>query len=191
MRRTAPSLAVLTLVVLLGLLASGAVAGCGREPEGRAAQPEVDPKAWATDVCGVVRPWTAEVRRLQEQATARLAAGGAPESTKRELVALFGSAEEASDAALRKVRGAGVPKVEDGRRIADQFVAALTSARDAFGKAKVALVALPTTDRATFTAGVAQVRRTMAQESAASSRALGDVRSPELDRAFAAVPECR
>lgn len=191
MRRTAPSLLGVPATVVLAALTAGLLAGCGADPVEGAGKARVEPRAWAATVCTAVRPWTTEVDRLQAAARAKTAAALPPEQTKRELVALFGGAEEASDTALRKVRTAGVPAVEEGRRISDQFVAALTAARDTFSKAKATVAALSTADRAAFFAGVSRAGAVMTKENAESTKGFGDLRDATLDKAFDDAPECR
>jgi hypothetical protein len=172
----------------LGAVATAVAAtGCG----GGAEEEQVPASVWARSVCAAVVPWTAEVERLQGEARRRISAKSDVEQSKAELVRLFGAMELASDSAVQRVKGAGVPEVRDGGRIAAQFVRALVAARDSFGAGMSAVQRLPTVDEAAFHDGVVAAGHTMSRENGTASQAFASVSSPELDDAFAEIPECR
>jgi hypothetical protein len=106
-------------------------------------------------------------------------------------VTLFGGMADATDSALVKVRKAGVPDVKDGEKVADQFVRALTAARDSFATGKRAVEKLSTADQAAFYDGVVAAGDVMSKQNSKAGQAFGDLKSPELDKAFNEVPECR
>lgn len=171
--------AVLVAGLVLGLLPA-----CGGEDS-------VPPKTWAKSVCAAVKPWSAEIARLQEEARRKITAKADAVQTKTELITLFAGMAQATDTAAVKVREAGEPDVDDGGKIADQFVSALTTAHDSFVKGKDAVAGLPTDDAKLFYDGVVAAGNAMSQENAKASQAFSDISSPELDRAFNEVPECR
>lgn len=174
-------------VLAAGLVAGlvlGLVAACGGDDA-------VPPETWAKSVCKAVKPWSAEIGRLQSATRQKITARSDIGQTKTELITLFGGMAQATDTALAKVREAGVPDVDDGRKIADQFVSALTAARDSFVKGKNAVAALPTDDQKVFYDGVLAAGDAMSQENAKAGQAFSDISSPELDKAFEEVPECR
>jgi hypothetical protein len=176
--------AVLALLTVLGI-----ATGCGGSADSSGER--IEPKAWAKSVCGAVKPWSAEIRNLQEQARKKITTRSDVEQTKDELVALFGGMELATDAALRKVKKAGVPEVDDGQQIADQFVHALTAARDSFGTGMSAVQRLPTVDQNAFYDGVVAAGDAMSKENNEAGKAFANVSSPALDKAFDEVPECQ
>jgi hypothetical protein len=171
----------------IGLLTLALVAGCG----GGQGTAQVAPKAWAKAVCAAVKPWSGQIRKLQDQARRKITARSNVEQTKDELVGLFGGMEMATDTALTRVKQAGVPKVKDGTHIADQFVHALTAARDSFGTGMSAVQRLPTADQDAFYTGVVAAGDAMSKENNQAGRAFASISSPELDRAFNQLPECR
>ena len=154
-------------------------------------QEPVAPRQWAASVCGVVKPWSGEVRRLQAEAQQKVDAKADVQQTKTQLITLFGGMAQATETALAGVRGAGVPDVEEGTVIADHFRTALSTARDSFAKGRNEVAKLPTDDPAAFYDGVATVGGQLSEENDKASRAFTRVSSPELDKAFDTVAECR
>lgn len=94
-------------------------------------------------------------------------------------------------ATLARLRKAGVPDVAEGQKISDQFVAALTAARDSFGTGRQSVEELSTADKAAFYEGVVAAGDAMSNENNKAGEAFGQIKSPELDKAFDEVPECR
>jgi plasmid replication initiation protein len=142
-------------------------------------------------VCLTVKPWSTQIDASVTQARTKITSASDPAQTKTELVALFTGAERTSRDAIAKVRKAGVPDADNGAAVASQFTAALTAAQDNFGRAAAGVRALPTTDRAAFYAGVVKVGDQLSKDNNASSQRLADVRSKDLEKAFADVSECR
>jgi hypothetical protein len=150
----------------------------------------VPPADWARDVCVAVKPWSTQIDASVTQARQQITAASDPTKTKAELVALFSGAQQASADAVRKVEKAGIPDADNGEQVASQFTAALVAAKDNFGRAADGVENLPTKDRAKFYDGVVKVGDQLSKDNNASSRQLSDVRSKELEKAFADVPEC-
>jgi hypothetical protein len=151
----------------------------------------VAPRVWAKSVCGAVRPWSAQIKKLQRRAREKISTRADVEQAKGELIVLFGGMQEATEGALDRVRKAGIPQVEHGDTIADQFVRALSSARDSFGTGMSAVQRLPTVDQNAFYDGVVAAGDEMSKENNEAGKTFTKVTSPELDKAFDEVPECR
>jgi hypothetical protein len=160
-----------------------AVAGCGSDG--------VAPEKWARSVCVAVKPWSAQIDASVTQARTKITAASDPGQTKTELVALFRAAKQASDDAVSKVRKAGVPAADNGKKVADQFVGALSAAGDNFGRAADGVQKLPAANRAAFYNGVVKVGDQLSKDNNTSSAQLSTVRSKDLEKAFDKVPECR
>ncbi|MDQ1647468.1 MAG: hypothetical protein QOJ50_3652 [Cryptosporangiaceae bacterium] len=169
-------------------VAVAVLAGIGACSSGNTA---VAPRAWAKSVCAAVRPWSAEIKKLQSQARKKISTRADVERSKGELITLFAGMQMATEGALKRVKDAGVPQVTGGRRIADQFVHALAAARDSFGTGMSAVQRLPTADQAAFYDGVVAAGDEMSKENNDAGRTFTKVTSPELDRAFNEVPECK
>jgi hypothetical protein len=171
-RRAAAAAAV--LLVLAG--------GCSNEPSAG---------EWATQVCGALIPWRAEITDLNTRAAAEMADATTSTQTRDKLVALATGAESASETARARVAGAGVPDVDGGDAVARSFVSALTGTRDAYAQARTDLMALPTADEAAFYDGVVVVMARLDEAYRGSAVDLSAVSSPELKQAFDGLPACR
>jgi hypothetical protein len=177
---------VLLSVLLAGVLA--AAAGCG---DGDGSRGDVAPEAWAGNVCEALGPWRTEIDALMVKAQQRMDAATSTEQARTGLVELLGGAEVASEQARARVAGAGAPDAENGRKVAVEFTGALGRLRDAYGKAKASIAALPATEPAAFYDAVAGAFARLREEYAAGGVNLDAVPSKELKKAFADVPACR
>ncbi|MCW2612388.1 MAG: hypothetical protein QOC93_792 [Actinomycetota bacterium] len=151
----------------------------------------VEPEKWARSVCVAVKPWSTQIDASVTQARTKITAGSDPAQTKTELVALFRGAKRASDDAVAKVKKAGVPAADNGAKVSDQFVGALSAAGDNFGRAADGVEKLSTADRTAFYNGVVKVGDQLSKDNNKSSTALSTVRSKDLEQAFDQVSECR
>ncbi|MFI5494348.1 hypothetical protein [Actinoplanes sp. NPDC051859] len=172
--RTIPLLVVCSLVVTLGACSSGPA-----------------PSAWAASVCKVLTPWRSEIGTLTTRTQQQMTAATTPAQAKENLMRLFGGAESASEKARAGVQDAGVPDVDEGKRVADGFTASLSAMRDAYGKAKTGIEGLATSPAKDFYARVGTVVDTLNTEYKASELDTSNLSSVELQKAFDAVPECR
>jgi hypothetical protein len=172
MRRLAP-LAALAAVLL--------VAACSSGPP---------PRVWAASVCSALTPWRAELQSLTTKAQEQANAAPNSAQAKENLVRLFDGAQKSTEAARAKVEAAGVPDVENGAKIAHNFIATLTAVRDAYGHAKDGVNALTAGDTHTFSDGVAAVLTTLNTEYAKSAIDVSQLDSVELRKAFDEAPEC-
>jgi hypothetical protein len=174
MRRPRPLIALLLLGLALG--------ACGGGPS---------PAAWAASVCAALTPWRTEIGSLTQRAQSQMDAATTPGQAKENLTRLLAGAEAASETARSRVAGAGVPDVDGGDEVARSFVASLTGARDAYGRARAAVSALDTGDATAFYDGVTAAMAKLTEEYGRSALDTGKLRSAELQRAFDEAPECR
>ncbi|SDZ35403.1 hypothetical protein SAMN05444365_11126 [Micromonospora pattaloongensis] len=170
-----PITAVLSVIVL-------ALGGCGGAPS---------PNAWAASVCTALTPWRAEIGKLTSSTQQQMTAKTTPAQAKENLMRLLAGAEAASEKARREVEKAGVPDVTSGDRIASGFVASLSAVRDAYGNAKRGIEQLDASRAGSFYDGVESVLKTLTTEYNRSALDTDSLNSPELQRAFDEVPECR
>jgi hypothetical protein len=175
--RAARSLAAAVLACLVAL------SGC--------AQDGVEPKRWAKTVCGALTPWRAAIADLTTKAQQQLQAAKTPAQTKTNIVDLLAGAESASEKARAGVDGAGVPRVDDGKKVAEQFTASLSKARDAYGNAKRTVAGLPTDNGKTFYADITKAFSTLKDDYERSAIDPAHVGPADLQKAFDEVPECR
>jgi hypothetical protein len=160
-----------------------AAAGCG---DGRPTAQQ-----WAERVCAATAPWKATINDLTTQAQQQVASAGSAEETKQAMVGLLAGAEQASEAARRKVGQAGVPDAAGGAVVAQRFLASLQAARDAYAHARASVQALPTGDARAFYAALSTVMDTLSTEYAASAVDATNLQSAELATAFAEAKACQ
>lgn len=159
------------------------LAGCGGDG--------VEPRQWARAVCQALTPWTSQIDTLTSQTQQQMEQATNPQQTKTTLLDLLGGAERASEAARVKVEKAGVPDVDDGAKLAGEFVSALARARDAYGRARTGMARLDTADAKTFYDGVVAVMNQLNTDYGRSGVNTDKLSSPDLQEAFDAAPECR
>jgi hypothetical protein len=172
---------VLASIIAVGL--AGALAACGGH--------RVEPKSWTGQVCQALSPWRQQINTLNAQAGTQMKSATTPVQTRDNLLRLLDGARQASEDARVKVVAAGVPDVKDGKAIADKFVAALASVRDAYAKAQHTLQGLPTGGAGAFYDGVAAAMDTLTKEYAQAGLDTGTLASAELRKDFDEVPACR
>ena len=173
-----PPRSALAVTLVLGL----SLPGCSGSPA---------PRAWAATVCTVLSPWRAEIGTLATRTQQQMTAQTTPAQAKENLVRLFGGAEAASETARVGVERAGVPDTDRGKDVAQSFTASLGAMRDAYGRARAGVHALPPDPKDTFYTKVATVVQTLDAEYTSSQLDTSRLDSPELKRAFDEAPECR
>ncbi len=171
---------------LLFVLVSAGTGGCGSDGSG-----DVAPKRWAQSVCTALTPWRAEIADLTTKAQQQLQAAKTATQTKNNIVDLLSGAETASEKARLGISGAGVPDVSGGDKVAQQFTASLSKARDAYGNAKRSVQALPTGDAKAFYTSVGSAFAVLKEEYEQSAIDPKHVGQKDLQKAFNEVPECR
>nr|MDT0660114.1 hypothetical protein [Micromonospora sp. DSM 115978] len=149
------------------------------------------PRAWAASVCQALAPWRAEISTLTSSAQQQMTAQTTPAQARENLVRLFGGAEQASETARRAVQEAGVPDVDGGEVVSQEFLASLTAVRDAYGRARRSIEELGAGPAGEFYASVKAAVDTLNQEYDASALDTSKLDSVELQQAFDEVPECR
>jgi hypothetical protein len=171
---------------MLFVLISVGTGGCGSDGAG-----DVAPKRWAQSVCTALAPWRAEIADLTTKAQQQLQSAKTATQTKTNIVDLLTGAETASEKARLGVSGAGVPDVSGGTKVAQQFTASLSKARDAYGNAKRSVQALPTADAKVFYTSVGSAFAVLKEEYEQSAIDPRHVGQKDLQKAFSEVPECR
>lgn len=166
---------LLLAVPLLFLAACGAEAMTARD--------------WAVSVCGTLGPWRQRIAELTGGAQAAIKPDSTPQTAKEELVKLIQGAAGASSTAHDALAKLPAPDVEGGADVRDTFVAALATARDAYGQAAGELSGLDASAADFYDRVSAVMTRLNSAYSAGPDPATLD--SKELKEAFDAVPECR
>ena len=96
MRRLTSAVACQTVAALATLSLLGACGGSA-EPD------PVAPIAWWKSVCGAVKPWSAEIGKLQGEAKQKVSNKSDAEASKTQLVTLFGGSTTLATGAIALV----------------------------------------------------------------------------------------
>ncbi len=180
-------------VPVVAALMVALLTSCGRDA-GRGGTGDLDgvpPREWAVAVCAALRPWTDQIATLTRQAQERLAAAAGPDEARASVLELLDGARQASATARDRVAAAGIPDIEQGERVAQEFLASLTAARDAYAAAHDEIESLSTADATAFYDGVEAAMQTLDQRYRQSAVDTSTLSSTELQRAFDEVPECQ
>jgi hypothetical protein len=179
-----PGMGVRAFRILAGLSAAVVLAaGCGTDG--------VPAETWAKHVCQALKPWSSQISALTRQTQEQMATVTTPDQAKINIVDLLDSEARASATARDRLLAAGVPAVDNGKKIADQFAAALKSARDAYATARDSIRKLPTASAGVFYQGVTKVIDRLNQQYNDGALDTSKIHSEELQKAFDAVPECQ
>jgi len=114
-----------------------------------------------------------------------------PAETKEKLLALLEGARSATEETRSALAAVGAPAVDGGAEIAARFVESLEGARDAYGRAGVAVRELSTANEATFYDGLGVIFKNLNDEYARAGVDTAGLNSPALREAFGRAPACR
>ncbi|HZN16855.1 MAG TPA: hypothetical protein VFB84_01505 [Micromonosporaceae bacterium] len=168
----------LLTVLLVGLL----LGACGGGPT---------PGVWAATVCQALGPWRSDIASLTARAQQQMAAATTPAQARENMLRLLEGAQQATETARSRVEAAGVPDVDGGSAVAQEFQHALAAMRDAYARARTAVDVLATGDADAFYDGVEAAMATLTEEYGRGALDTTKISSTELRRAFDEVPECR
>jgi hypothetical protein len=173
---------VLALLMTVGV--AGTLTGCGGTNE-------VAGLIWSGSVCEALTPWRNEINGLNAQAAQQMRSATTPSQTRDNLLRLLAGARTATEQARARVAAAGVPDVEGGAAIADQFVASLAGVRDAYGAAHDAIGELPLGSASAFYDSVSAAIGTLNKEYSLASLDTSKLDSAELRKDFDEAPACK
>ncbi|AGL13974.1 hypothetical protein L083_0464 [Actinoplanes sp. N902-109] len=142
-------------------------------------------------MCQALAPWRSEIGTLTTRTQQQMNVATTPAQAKENLMRLFGGAQDASEKARKGVVDAGVPDVDEGKKVAESFTASLSAMRDAYGRARSGIEALAVSPAKDFYAKVTTVVQTLNTEYQASELDTTNLSSVELKEAFEEAPECR
>jgi hypothetical protein len=174
--------------VIACILGAGWLSGCAAQPS-----PLPGPSAdqWAGSVCETLGPWRTRITALNAQAQTQVGAATTPAETKEKLLALLEGARSATEETRSALAAVGAPAVDGGAEIAARFVESLEGARDAYGRAGVAVRELSTANEATFYDGLGVIFKNLNDEYARAGVDTAGLNSPALREAFGRAPACR
>lgn len=161
-----------------GMVMALALSGCGG----------VEPKAWASDVCGSVKSMDATMRKQSKRLVLDMSK---PAATQKSLVSMLGTLSDQTDQLAADVDEAGTPDVENGGEVSDRYVARLKKASAVFAKAETELKAADSKDPAALMKTVQKVGTDLQTHAQRVGDPSGTVGSPQLRKALKADPACR
>lgn len=187
-------LLTLSAVVLLALAACGGGDGDGGEEAGGGGEGRVEASAWTADVCGSVSSWLEDVEARSSEIGSSAQDAGSVEGIKRELVAFFDEMIDRTDRMVTEIERAGVPDVDDGDAIAEDFRTSMGPLREALADARDRAEKLPADDPEAFAQGAVALGEDVQNAGGDVQKAFDDLEqkydTPELDQAFADEPAC-
>lgn len=155
-----------------------------------AASGDTAPGEWVGAVCGALVAWQDEVRA----GAADLAQSAEPAEAKQIVTDYLSDVVASTEAMISEVRAAGAPAIAQGQEIAADFVAGLSSVRDAFERARDDVGDLSTSDPAALASGLQEVATTLRQAGTDAANAFASLGSKYPDaglaEAAAGQPEC-
>jgi hypothetical protein len=151
----------------------------------------VSPERWTRSVCSALTDWQDGLTDAQNDAD--LDATGIAER-KEALTQYLSDATDATGILLKRLKRAGTPDVDDGKKVASVFRKDFKRARDIFADAERAAGRLSTEDPTVFREAVLDIQSALSEGAEEISRAFEvseqkyDVE--ELDQAFTDEPAC-
>jgi hypothetical protein len=184
----------------VSLLLAGSLAACGGDDGddagggggGDSSGETVSAESWAADVCGAMKSWVSGIQQKTTELTESFTSGS-PEEGKEVLVGLFEEMSAQTGDLITAVEEAGVPDVEGGEEVSEDFVAAFTEAQDILDSAQGDIEALPS-DPQGFQEGAAELGPRLQEAISSIGESISEPESQELrdaveqEEACAAVP---
>lgn len=181
-------LPILTLLAAAALAAAGCGGG-GGEPEG------VEPAAWAADVCGALALWQKTLQDKAQALTQEVLEAPGPEAAKDRIGVFLDDVIEDTGTMIESFESAGVPAVERGEELRDDFREGLEQMRTAFEDAREQVDDVPTDDPQAFQQQLTQIGSELQTQGEGIGETMESLDekydAAELSRAFEEDEQCR
>jgi hypothetical protein len=162
-----------------------AIAGCGGSSS-TSSGPSAS--SYVKTVCTAIKGWVSDIESGSgklNSATITTAAEG-----KTAIENFFGQAINDTTAVVAKLKAAGAPNVTNGSKISTALVSTFTQIQTTLTKGRTQAQALPTNDPAKFKTAGDALGTTVQASLTQIGKALGGLKSPELEKAAAKEPAC-
>ena len=195
-RKTTRFWAVATIVALVFVGCGG-----GDDPEPAAESTEAttestEPAAdtasaeeFVSSLCTEMGDWIASLQEGQQTVTESVQPGDI-QSGIDALTAFFDSAVTATEELILGIEEAGVPDVDGGAEIQEEFIARFTEAKTALESARDQVATLPANDPQAFQDAAGDLSTTIQSQLTAVGDALSTLSQPELDQEAATNEAC-
>jgi hypothetical protein len=161
------------------------VAGCGGSSS---ASSGPSASSYVKTVCTAVKGWVSDIETGSgklNSATITSAAEG-----KTAIENFFGDAINDTSQVVTKLKAAGAPNVSSGSKISTMLISTFTQIQATLNKGRTQAQALPTNDPAKFKSAGDSLASTVQSSLTQIGNALGNLKSPELEKAAAKEPAC-
>jgi hypothetical protein len=180
-------LPILTLLAAASLIAAGC--GGGGEPEG------VEPEAWAADVCGALASWQQTLQDKAQTLTQEVLGASSPEAAKEEIGVFLDDVIADTETMIESFDDAGVPALEQGDELRNDFRAGLEQMLDAFESARVQVEDVPTDDPQAFQEQLTEIGTSLQTQGESIGETMESLDekydADELNQAFDENEQCR
>ena len=180
-------LPILTLLAAATLVAAGC--GGGGEPEG------VEPEAWAEDVCGALASWQQTLQEQAQTLTQDVLGASSPEAAKDQIGTFLDDVIADTESMIEQFDAAGVPAVEQGEELRNDFRAGLQQMLDAFENARERVEDVPTDDPQAFQEQLTEIGTALQTQGEQIGETMENLDeqydADELNQAFEENEQCR
>lgn len=182
-------LPILILLAAAALIAAGCGGGGGDGPEG------VEPAAWAADVCAALAAWQETLQEQAQSLTQEVLEASGPEDAKDRIAVFLDDVIEDTDAMIGEFDEAGVPAVDQGDELRDDFRAGLDQMRGAFQEAREQVDDVPTDDPQAFQEQLTEIGTSLQSQGETIGQTMQNLDetydADELNQAFEEDEQCR
>lgn len=173
---------VASLRAALALLSVVALcAGCGSSKSSK-----VNTAKYVKAVCSAISPLERDVV-ARTQALSEPAANAV--EAKKTLQNFLAAVEQDASRAVQRIRGAGVPDIDNGKSVANEIVRTFSQLRDAMRAAAAKARALPTDSTSSYKAAAQSLNASV--KAALNNIDASGLSNPDIERAAAKEPACK
>jgi hypothetical protein len=176
--------AAVALVLVTALVDLGSTAGAAT----------VSPTEWAPKFCSALSEWEKSLQQGADVISNASTDVTDLKAARAQLVQFLDQSVAVTNAAVKKIERAGVPRSPNGAKIAGTLVGGLKSAGALFAGAEKKAAALPTDDRDKFGTRAVAIGKSITKGGQALGKSLGKVTKLDtgglLSRALTNEPSC-
>jgi hypothetical protein len=171
---------------LLPALVALVIAGCGGSSKSSSS---VSPAAYVKSICSAIAPFEKDIRA--RSSALNLSTIKNPQQGKTALHSFLTAVAGDADQAVSQLKSAGVPKVSNGKAIADGIVNAFATLKGALAQAADRANTLPTNNATAFKSAAEALGNGVRGSMSGISSSLGSLKSQDLESAAAKEPACK
>ena len=146
----------LTRIIAIATVATVPLLGVAAAPAGAKTVPA---SQWMTKFCTTFGTWTTSIQQASQQVQSLSSTADPSNLTgaKNSLVDMLSQSIDATDTAVSKLKAAGVPDAQNGKKINAAIIAALSNAKKVFTDAESSAESISTTDATSFAGDTTKV----------------------------------